>query len=137
MRHSNSTKVNNKCLTTVKPYLYICPVVLIFTRCPWVGSFDRRSYPRGRKLTFSRCLGMGNLTLASMKGPDKGIGLEFFQIWHICLMQSAAHTGRGQTSEHAREITRELHRSIRKTLHVASFELEAKYSFYFNEIHWR
>ena len=23
-------------------------------------------------------------------GPNKEIGLEFFQIWHICLMQSAA-----------------------------------------------
>ena len=27
----------------------------------------RKSYPRGRKLTFSRCLGVGNLTLASIK----------------------------------------------------------------------
>ena len=50
---------------------------------------------------------------------------------------------RGQTSEHAREITRGSHRSIRKTLHVAvttavsSCELEAKYPFYFNEVHRR
>ena len=48
-----------------------------------------------------------------------------------------------QTSEHAREITRGSHRSIGKTLHVAvttaasSCELEAKYSFYFNEVHRR
>ena len=33
--------------------------ILTFTRCP--------SYPRRGKLTFSRCLGVGNLTLASMK----------------------------------------------------------------------
>ena len=43
-------------------------------------------------------------------------------------------------SEHAREIARGSHRSIRKTLHVAvtaasSCELEAKFSFYFNEVH--
>ena len=46
-------------------------------------------------------------------------------------------------SEHAREIERGSHRSIRKTLHVAvttavttsSCELEAKFSFYFNEVH--
>ena len=50
---------------------------------------------------------------------------------------------RGQTSEHAREIARGLHRSIRKTLHVAvttaapSCELEAKFSVYFNEVHRR
>ena len=50
---------------------------------------------------------------------------------------------RGQTSEHALEITRGSHRSIRKTVHVAvttaasSCELEAKYSFYFNEVHRR
>ena len=50
---------------------------------------------------------------------------------------------RGQTSEHAREIARGSHRSIRKTLHVAvttaasSCELEAKSSFYFNEVHRR
>ena len=50
---------------------------------------------------------------------------------------------RGQTSEHARETTRGSHRSIRKTLHVAvttaasPCELEAKYSFYFNEVHRR
>ena len=48
---------------------------------------------------------------------------------------------RGQTSEHAREIARD--RLIRKTLHVAvttaasSCELEAKFSFYLNEVHWR
>ena len=46
-----------------------------------------------------------------------------------------------QTSEHAREIGRGSHRSIRKTPHVAvktaasSCELEAKFSFYFNEVH--
>ena len=50
---------------------------------------------------------------------------------------------RGQTSEHGREIARGSHRSIRKTLHVAlttaasSCELEAKFSFYFNEVHRR
>ena len=53
---------------------------------------------------------------------------------------------RGQTSEHAREIAWDcegLHRLIRKTLHVAvttaapSCELEAKFSFYFNEGHRR
>ena len=50
---------------------------------------------------------------------------------------------RGKTSEHAREIARGSHRSIRKTLHVAvttaasSCELEAKLSFYFNEVHRR
>ena len=46
---------------------------------------------------------------------------------------------RGQTCEHAREIVRGSHSSIRKTLHVAvtaasSRELEAKFSFYFNEV---
>ena len=50
---------------------------------------------------------------------------------------------RGQTSEHAREIAWGSHRSIRKTLHVPvttaapSCELEAKFSFYFNEGHRR
>ena len=49
---------------------------------------------------------------------------------------------RGQTSEQAREIARGSHRSIRKTLRVAvtaasSCELEAKFSFYFNEVHRR
>ena len=43
---------------------------------------------------------------------------------------------RGQTSEHAREITRGSHRSIRKTLHVADddclfLRVEAKYKIYF------
>ena len=59
------------------------------------------------------------------------------------------HTGtklqvhRGQTSEHAPEIARGSHRSIRKTLHVAvttaapSCELKAKLCFYFNEVHRR
>ena len=48
---------------------------------------------------------------------------------------------RGQTSEHAQEIARGSHPSIRKTLHVAvkpaasSCELEAKFSFYLNEVH--
>ena len=51
------------------------------------------------------------------------------------------HVHRGQTSEHAREIARGSHCSIRKTLHVAvttgasSCELEAQFSFYFNEVH--
>ena len=42
----------------------------------------------------------------------------------------------GQTSEHAREIARESHRSIRKTQTTAasSYELEVKFSFYFNEV---
>ena len=46
---------------------------------------------------------------------------------------------RGQTSEHAREIAQGSHCSIHKTLHVAvttaasSCELEAKFSYYFNE----
>ena len=50
---------------------------------------------------------------------------------------------RGQTYEHAREIERGSHRSIRKTLHVAvttatsSCEFEAKFSFYFNEVQRR
>ena len=49
----------------------------------------------------------------------------------------------GQMSEHAREIARRSHRLIRKTLHVAvttaasSCEFEAKFSFYFNEVHRR
>ena len=49
----------------------------------------------------------------------------------------------GQKSEYAREIARGSHRSIRKTLYVAlttaasSCELEAKFSFYFNEVHRR
>ena len=50
---------------------------------------------------------------------------------------------RGQKSEHARKITRGSHHSIRKNLHVAvttaasSCELEAKYSFFLNEVHRR
>ena len=55
--------------------------------------------------------------------------------------QATSDLHRGQTSEHAREIARGSHRSIRKTLHVAvktaasSCELEAKFSFYFSEVH--
>ena len=60
-----------------------------------------------------------------------------------CINKSKVNSSlhRGQTSEHAREIARGSHRSIRKTNNVAvtaasSFELEAKFSFYFNEVHW-
>ena len=52
-----------------------CVGILIFTRCPRVGNSDRRSYSRGRKLTFSRCLGVGNLTLASLMKMSNSLGL--------------------------------------------------------------
>ena len=50
---------------------------------------------------------------------------------------------RGQTSEHARGVELGSHRSIRKAVHMVvktaafSCELEAKFSFYFNEVHRR
>ena len=80
------------------------------------------------------------------------VTLEWPQVDFMCSREkelSAVHDikryflHRGQTSEHAREIARGSHRSIRKTLHVAvttgasSCELEAEFSFYFNEVHRR
>ena len=68
----------------------------------------------------------------------------FIMILKVLIHRSkCVHGHRGQTSEHAREIARGSHRSIRKTLHVAvktaasSCESEAKISFYFNEVHRR
>ena len=48
----------------------LCEVVkdISFPTCQLLSPDSvRKSYPRGGKLTFSRCLGVGNLTLASIK----------------------------------------------------------------------
>ena len=51
-------------------FLFLCEVVkdISFPTCQLLSPDSvRKSYPRGEKLTFSRCLGVGNLTLASNK----------------------------------------------------------------------
>ena len=41
--------------------------ILTFTCCPRVRNSDKKRYPRDRKLTFSGCLGVGNLTWLQWK----------------------------------------------------------------------
>ena len=51
-------------------FLFLCEVVkdISFPTCQLLSPDSvRKSYPRGGKLTFSRCLGVGNLTLAATK----------------------------------------------------------------------
>ena len=51
-------------------FLFLCEVVkdISFPTCQLLSPNSvRKSYPRGGKLTFSRCLGVVNLTLAAIK----------------------------------------------------------------------